>query len=110
MRISIAFIVGVCAVVSSATAQSTRRSPAASGRDTTVLPDSTAKRLQHTIDSLTAMLRAIQARVDSLAMARATESMATPQPVTQPRTPGAYMNVSFVGLTDVGWASTPNVR
>src|SRR5262245_44397340 len=66
--------------------------------------DSTARRQQRAIDSLAAALRAVQARLDSASSAPAATAS---QP---PRAPGAYMNVSFVGLTDLGWSSTPDVR
>ena len=67
--------------------------------------DSTARRQQRALDSLAAAIRTLQARMDSLERARA-EAPAAAAPV---RTSGAYMNVSFVGLTDFGWSSTPDV-
>ena len=63
-------------------------------------PDTTARRQQRTIDSLTAAVRALNERLDSASRAPAAAA---------PRTGGAYMNVSFVGLTDFGWSSTPDV-
>jgi hypothetical protein len=63
-------------------------------------PDSTARAQQRTLDSLTASMRALQARLDSA------ERLPAPAPA---RTSGAYMNVSFVGLTDFIWSSTPDV-
>jgi hypothetical protein len=109
MRIRIACVVGVCAVVTSATAQPSWGAVPAPQPDT-IIADSTAKRLQQTIDSLSAVLRAIQARLDSIAAAAATAPITATSSAIQPRAPGTYMNVSFVGLTDFGWASTRNVR
>jgi len=64
--------------------------------------DSTAIKQQATIDSLAAAMRALRARLDSVANA----PLPAPAP---PRTSGAYMNLSFVGLTDFAWSSTPDV-
>jgi hypothetical protein len=64
--------------------------------------DTVARRQQRTLDSLAAATRELQARVDSLSR--------SPAPAAAPRTSGAYMNVSFVGLTDGGWSTTPHVR
>lgn len=64
--------------------------------------DSTARRQQAAIDSLAAATRSLQARVDSLEHA--------PPPAPAPaRTSGAYMNVSFVGLTDFAWSSKADI-
>lgn len=60
--------------------------------------DSTSSKQQSAIDSLSAAMRALQARVDSLERAPA------PAPPAAPPS-GAYMNVSFVGLTDFAWSS-----
>ncbi len=49
-------------------------------------PDTTAQRQQRTLDSLTAVIRTMQARAA-----------------------GAYMNVGFVALTDFGWSTEPDV-
>jgi len=69
-------------------------------------PDSTARAQQQAqqraLDSLAASVRAMQARLDSVERAPA------PAPV-QARTSGAYMNVSFVGLTDFAWSSQSDV-
>ncbi len=62
--------------------------------------DSSTTRQQAAMDSLAAALRALQARVDSLERAK------TPAPA---RASGAYMNVSFVGLTDFAWSSRADV-
>lgn len=62
--------------------------------------DSAARRQQRTIDSLAAAVRALNERLDSAGRAPAAAA---------PRASGAYMNVSFVGLTDFGWSSTPDV-
>lgn len=75
--------------------------------------DTAARRLQRTLDSLTAVVRAMQARMDSLARARVGgEPAAAPaaqQPSSPSRTGGAYMNIGFVALTDFGWSSEPDV-
>ena len=60
--------------------------------------DTTARRQQRQLDSLAALVRDLQARMDT----------ATPAPVavdqtgstSQARTSGAYMNVGFVSLSD----------
>ena len=72
----------------------------------TAQADSTARRQQKTLDSLAAVVRSMQAQFDST---NRTGSSAAPAPVQQARTSGAYMNVSFVGLSDVGWSTEPNV-
>ena len=66
--------------------------------------DSTTRRQQRTLDSLAAAMRAMQVQLDSLA-----HLPAAPQPVAAARAQGAYMNTSFVGLTDAGWSTEPNV-
>jgi len=71
--------------------------------------DSTVRRQQRALDSLAAVVRAVQSRLDSLERAPAAPAAAA-QAAPAPRTSGAYMNVSFVGLTDFGWSSTPAVR
>ena len=63
--------------------------------------DSTIRRQQRTLDSLTSALRALAARQDSLA--------AQPQAAPVARASGAYMNIGFSGLSDAGWSSEPNV-
>jgi hypothetical protein len=60
-------------------------------------PDSTARRQQRMLDSLAAALTAVQGKLDSISSA--------PPPAAPARTSGAYMNVSFVGLTDFAWSS-----
>jgi len=73
--------------------------------------DSAARRQQRTLDSLAAVLRSMQARMDSLAPGgRAANSPAGQQPPAQPaRTSGAYMNIGFSGLADFGWSTEPDV-
>ena len=46
----------------------------------------------------------LEARIDSLARV----PLSTP-PTPQPRASGAYLNLSFVGLTDAGWSTTSDV-
>ena len=75
--------------------------------------DTTAAKQQRMLDSLTAVVRAMQERMDSLATASgermATEGAAAlPQP-SAPAQSGAYMNIGFVALTDAGWSTEPNV-
>jgi hypothetical protein len=58
---------------------------------------------QRSIDSLAAAVRQLQARLDSAS--RATGVALAP---AAPR-PGAYMNVSFVGLVDMGWSTARDI-
>ena len=67
--------------------------------------DSTVRRQQRTLDSLAAVVRAMQGQLDTIS--RTGSPPATP--ASQARTSGAYMNISFVGLTDFGWSTEPNV-
>jgi len=71
-----------------------------------------AQRQQRTLDSLTAVIRTVQARMDSLGRAGG-EQPAAPLPGQQSsspgRTSGAYMNIGFVSLTDLGWSTEPDV-
>ena len=71
-----------------------------------------AQQAQPTPDSLARAVAELQRRVDSLAgeLATAQQPAAPAPPVQQSRASGTYMNVSFVGLTDVGWSSEPDVR
>ena len=62
--------------------------------------DTTARRQ---LDSLASVIAGLQQRIDFLAASQ----QAAP---AQTRAPGAYMNVSFVGLTDVGWSTEPDVE
>src|SRR5882724_1588275 len=73
------------------------------------IPDSTVRRQQRALDSLATALRRLQARMDSLELVGAAAS-AAPAAAAPVRTSGAYMNTSFVGLTDFGWSSTPDVE
>lgn len=62
-------------------------------------PDSAARARQATIDSLAGAVRAMQLRLDSADAA----ARSAPAPTAAPaRAQGAYMNVSFVGLTSAG--------
>ena len=72
--------------------------------------DSVARRQQRALDSLAAVVGAMQARLDSIARASVAPHDMAAQSAPAGRTSGAYMNVSFVGLTDFGWSSTPDVR
>ena len=70
--------------------------------------DRAAQRQQRTADSLAAAIRALEARMDSLARG----PLGMPQaaaPAPQARAAGAYMNVSFVGLSDFGWSTTRDI-
>ena len=69
--------------------------------DAQVPADTAARRQQRTLDSLAQAIRVMQTRVDSLSLVPASEP--APAPV---RSAGAYMNSSFVGLTDFAWSST----
>ena len=96
--------------------------------------DTTAVRQQRTLDSLTTVVRAMQARMDSIAgmagtaaagTSAAADSGATPNaaagadttaampevaaaPAAAPVS-GGYMNIGFVALTDAGWSTEPDV-
>src|SRR5262245_5161103 len=74
-------------------------SVAAQQTDTLVL-----RRQQRTIDSISAALAAVQARLDSLAAIPATP----PTAAAPARASGAYMNIGFDGLVDAGWSSVNN--
>ena len=67
--------------------------------------DTAASQPRHPVDSLTAAIRVLEARIDSLARV----PLSTP-PTPQPRASGAYMNLSFVGLTDAGWSTAARYR
>jgi len=69
--------------------------------------DSVAASHQRSLDSLAAVVRALQARLDS--SAATVGSTVQQSPAAAPRT-GAYMNIGFVALTDGGWSSEPNVE
>ena len=56
-------------------------------------------------DSLSAMVRALQARLDSLAQAGATPSVG----VSAQAGRATYMNIGFSGLADFGWSSERDV-
>lgn len=73
-------------------------------------PDTTARRQQRTLDSLSAAMGAMQARLDSLAAGVPGAAQAAPQLSVPARTSGAYMNIGFVALTDAGWSTEPDVR
>ncbi len=81
--------------------------------------DTTAVRQQRALDSLAAVVRALQARMDSSAsagpssagMVADTVSPApaiAEQPAVAPRS-GQYVNMGFVALTDAGWSTEPDV-
>jgi len=64
------------------------------------------------LDSLAAMVRSLQARMDTLARAEggpAKPVQQQPQQAQPGRTGGAYMNIGFDGLSDFGWSSEPDV-
>jgi len=71
-----------------------------------------AQRQQRMLDSLTAVIRTMQARMDSLENAGgglAAAPLTAQQPISQARTGGAYMNIGFVALTDFCWSTEPDV-
>src|SRR5215212_10300162 len=80
--------------------------------------DTTAARQQRSLDSLAALVRSLQERMDSIASAggpgRNVADSATPVPAATaqaagaPRS-GAYMNIGFVALTDAGWSTEPDI-
>lgn len=69
--------------------------------------DTTALRQQRQLDSLAAIIRDLQARMDS----GTAPSVTAAQPATaaQPRAPGTYMNVGYVAMTDFGWSTERDV-
>ena len=75
--------------------------------------DTAAVRQQRALDSLTAVVRAMQERMDSIAAAQGerstTDAAAAPAQPSAPMHSGAYMNIGFVALTDAGWSTEPNV-
>ncbi len=75
--------------------------------------DSTVRRQQRTLDSLIAVIKGLQARIDSVGRIRP-DSAAAALPATgsQPpvRSGTGYMNIGFVTLADLGWSSEPDVR
>ena len=66
-------------------------------------PDSTARRQQRALDSLSTSVRALQQRLDSLERA--------PAPVASApaRASGTYMNMGFDALSVFGWSTTSDV-
>jgi hypothetical protein len=65
---------------------------------------------QPQMDSLQAQIRALRARLDSvLAAAAPPAPQPPPQAIAPVRTGGGYMNIGFVGLTDFGWSTSPDV-
>jgi len=60
-------------------------------------------------DSLAAVIRVLEARIDSLARAGGMAAPAVQAPAQPGRTAGAYMNIGFDGLADFGWSSEPDV-
>lgn len=71
--------------------------------------DTTARRQQQQLDSLAHAVKALQARLDSLAAAPAPEA-APPASAAPGRSSGMYMNLGFDALSDFGWSTTPDVR
>jgi hypothetical protein len=71
--------------------------------------DTTARRQQRMLDSMSAAIRALQVQVDSLRALPPGAPGQAVQPVQQGRAPGTYMNVSFVGLSDFGWSTEKDV-
>ncbi len=77
--------------------------------------DTTARRNEGMLDSLTSSVRVLRARVDSLAGAgeesaaasRTAEKPSSPAPAA--RAGGSYMNISYDGLMDFGWSSEADV-
>jgi hypothetical protein len=112
MRTLLTAVIAALLITATAEAQrpdSTRADSAARAR-----ADSSRRgRERLTLDSLAAMIRSLQARMDSLASAGGVAAPAgqqQQQPAAQPgRTAGAYMNIGFDGLADFGWSTEPDV-
>ena len=84
---------------------------AAQKPDSTRADSATRSRERRALDSLAAVIRSLQARVDTLVQG-AGDAAAKPAPQSQgqpTRTSGAYMNIGFDGLSDFGWSSEPDV-
>lgn len=64
--------------------------------------DTTAQAQRRALDSLSAIVRAMQSQLDST-------PRQVPASAPQARAGGAYMNTSFVGLTDAGWSTARDV-
>ena len=71
--------------------------------------DTVSARQQRTLDSLAAVVRSLQARLDSAAAVGAVAQQVPPTAGAPPR-PGIYMNIGFVALTDAGWSTEANVE
>src|SRR4051794_24228331 len=80
-----------------------------------VRPDSVSARQQRTLDSLSALVRAMQVRMDSVVQAAgsgrivatdttASAQTAAPAPAVAAQR-GQYMNMGFVAITDAGWST-----
>ncbi|MGQ0646383.1 MAG: hypothetical protein ACT4P7_02360 [Gemmatimonadaceae bacterium] len=69
--------------------------------------DTTARRQQKTLDSLAAVVRELQARLDSAA--RSAGGATTGAGGVGGAARGVYMNLGFVALTDAGWSTEPDV-
>jgi len=70
-------------------------------------PADSLARQQRQLDSLAAIIRDLQARMDT-----ATRPLPAPDgsaPTAQARTTGAYLNLGFVSLSDFGWSSERDV-
>jgi len=72
--------------------------------------DTAARRQQRTLDSLVRVIRSMESRLDSLAPGATGLPAAGPQVAAPRATSGAYMNASFVGLTDFDWSTTRDVH
>ena len=111
MRTLLTAVIAALSITATATAQrpdSTRADSAARARADSIR----LARRPGTLDSLTAVIRALQARMDSLASSAGGPAAppSVQQSQAQPgRTAGAYMNIGFDGLADFGWSSEPDV-
>src|ERR1043165_2140651 len=109
MRTLLAAVIAALAGASTAAAQrpdSTRADSARRARADSIR----AGRERTTVDSLAAVIRGLESRMDSLARAGGGAPPPAQAPAVQPgRTAGAYMNIGFDGLGDFGWSSEPNV-
>ena len=70
--------------------------------------DTVSAKQQRMLDSLAAVVRSLQARLDSAGAAGAVAQQGPATAGAQPR-PGAYMYIGFVALIDGGWSTEPNV-
>lgn len=73
--------------------------------------DTAAARLQRSVDSLAALVQAMQARMDSIPGVGPGRTVAADSTAAAPAAAqrGPYMNIGFVALTDAGWSTERDI-